>query len=288
MAGNVYVKKRLWNPDLIVDPTGLLPNSLKQDIDGKHHASYTITWTGTTQAGEELGTAPDSAKDGTVTPYQITVVSSQATDIDTDVGKVRAVALIGITTVSLAAYAQWLLDPTTVAGYAGRPQSTVEVVLMNGTTDVLSTRWFIWTDHAYAVNWGSGGADAEGDITIESPANTDLLTIKATYNESNGGRWHFVPDKQVRIHHVHISPGEAFAAATGVILKATWTKDENVMNSDPDLNVDYFIYLTPSLSAQYHKDHISRYTTLSSQCLWSETTVTAAKIQYINIHQIVS
>ncbi len=58
---------------------------------------------------------------------------------------------------------------------------------MNGTTDVTTERYYLREMHAYSSDWGSGGHDAEGDITIEEPADTDLLTISATFNESNGG-----------------------------------------------------------------------------------------------------
>ena len=37
----------------------------------------------------------------------------------------------------------------------------------------------------YAIEWGSGDDDAAGNITVESPANTALLTIAANANESN-------------------------------------------------------------------------------------------------------
>jgi len=56
MAGIAYVKKRLYNPELIIDSAGVLPNELKQTIRGYNIPTYFIKWTGTPQAGEEFET----------------------------------------------------------------------------------------------------------------------------------------------------------------------------------------------------------------------------------------
>ena len=286
MAGIAYVKKRLWNPELIVDPTELLPNRLIQDISGSHNHTYEITWKGDTQAGEELGTAATSAKDGTTTPFQVTVVSAQGNDTDAATGDVRAVALIGITTNSLAGYLAWnQYGTTTREGQDGKPLSTVEVVLMNGTTDVLSTRYYIWLDAMYAVNWGSGGSDALGNITAESPANTNLIVLLATRNEGEGGVWHFPPNHYVTTEHVHITPTEVFAATTGVVLQGEFTAFDQSLNTDPDLDIDYYQYTTPSLDAVYTRETTARRTTIASKCLWKETTVFASKAVFLNIIQ---
>jgi hypothetical protein len=275
MAGIAYVRKRLWNPQLIVDPTGLLPVKLKNRPGGKNRPVYEIRWIGGTQAAEELGTAAASAKDGTAAAFQITVVSSSATDIDTAAGKVRAVALIGVSVSSATAY---------VDG-GETPLSTVEVVLMNGTADVLSTRFYLWVDHAYAVNWGSGGADAEGNITIESPANTELLKITATFNESDGGTWHFPPGFRMITGSVRIEPTAALAAGDGVVLSATYTGFDQTTNTNPDLDVDYYTYIHYGGGInQTQACDLGRYTTISSKVLWSEALV--ANTQTIQLHII--
>jgi len=286
MAGIAYVKKRLWNPELIVDPTGLLPNRLVQNISGKHHHAYEITWKGATQAGEELGTAATSVKVGTTTPFLVTVVSAHADDTNAADKDVRAVALIGITTNSIAGYQAWNKDGiSTREGRDGKPLSTVEVVLMNGVADVLATRYFIWLDAIYAVNWGSGGQDAAGNITAESPANTNLLVLLAGQNEGEGGVWHFPPDHYVTTEHIHITPTEVFAATTGVVLQSEFTGFEQATNTDPDLDIDYYQYTTPSLDAVYTRETTARRSTISSKCLWKETIVFASKAVFLNIIQ---
>lgn len=286
MAGIAYVKKRLWNPELIIDPTVLFPKRLRQDINKRHQHTYEITWHGTTQAGEELGTAATSVKVGTTTPFLVTVVSSSADDTDLSNKDVRAVALIGITTNSIAGYQAWLeFGVTTRAGRDGRPLATVEVILMNGTADVLSTRYYIWLDALYAVNWGSGGQDAAGNITAESPANTTLIALAAGQNEGEGGSWHFPPNHYVTTQHIHITPTEVFAATTGVVLQSEFTAFDQPTNTNPDLDIDYYQYTTPSLDAEYTRETLSRCSTIASKCLWKETTVFAAKAVFLNIIQ---
>jgi len=287
MAGIAYVYKRLWNPEILVDPDNILPNKCRRLFNGKYDPTYVIKWHGATQAGEELGTAADSVKSGTTTPFQITVVSSDVgDDRDTAAGFVHSVALIGVSVESTAAYTEWLANgSTTTLGEAGRPKSTVEVVHMNGTSDVLSTRYYLWVDHAYACEWGTGAThDAEGDITIESPADTDLLTIKATYNESQGGVWHFPPGALVRTEYVRMMPTATLAAGDGVVLTATLSGFDQELN---DANItdctDTFTYIHygNNQSVEIPGDKIQRYATKESKCLWTETLV--ANTQSINI-----
>ncbi|KKN56977.1 hypothetical protein LCGC14_0566990 [marine sediment metagenome] len=288
MAGIAYVRKRLWNPELLIDVNKVLPYLMRESIDGSHPIAYEITWIGATQAGEELGTPATAVKDGRTVPFLVNMVSSDVADKrSTAAGAVHSVALVGVSTNSIAGYAAWNeFGETTREGQDGKPRATVEVVAMNGTTDVLATRYWIWLDAIYACEWGTGASDATGIITAESPVNTNLIVLSATQNEGEGGRWHFPPGKQVRVKHVHITPTEVFAATTGVVLAGTWTGNDQANNTDPDLNSDYFHYVTPSLSAQYDADKVSRYTTINSQCIWSETSVFASKTMYINILQI--
>ena len=285
MAGITYVRKRLYNPEVLVDPTGIFGLNgriLKQmDPEGTLESMFEIKWTGATQAGEELGTAANSVKDGTASPFLVTAVSAAVTDIDTSIAHVRAVALIG---VSVAA-AELKGDGTIKT--SADPKSTVEVVLMNGTTDVLSTRYYLWLDHAYAVNWGSGGADASAAITLESPANTTLLTIAITQNESNGGSWHFPSGKSIHTHHVSITPTATFAAGDGVVLSATWTVLDNLLNTDADLAVEYFAYTSAggSVAQGAGLDVLHRKATASTKVLWSEALIANSIVYDLHIIQ---
>jgi len=288
MAGIAYVRKRLFNPEVIVDTNNVLNLAyIRQNINGYKRPTYFIKWTGGTQAGEELGTAAASVKDGTTTPFQITVVSSDVADKRTTAaGAVHSVALIGISVESIAAYNEWVLNGTTTTlGEAGRPKSTIEVVAMNGTTDVTTTRYYLWVDHAYACEWGTGATDATGNITIESPANTTLITIAATYNESDGGSWHFPPDCVVRTTYVKTSPTAALAAGDGVNLTATWTNTEKTNNSDPDLNVDHYNHIHYGGQQTHATNGIARYTTKTTKCLWSEALIANTQTYDIEIMQ---
>ena len=277
MAGIAYVYKRLWNPDLVIDANSVLPRGVRQAINKEFRPTYHIKWHGTTQAGEELGTAGASVKDGTTTPFQITVVSSHASDDrDTAAGMVHSVALIGISVSSVAAYK---------AGET--PRTTVEVVAMNGTTDVLSTRYYLWVDHAYACEWGTGAThDAEGNITIESPANTALLTITATFNESDGGVWHFLTGSKVITTRVKFRPTATLAAGDGVVLTGTFTGFDKALN-DSNLtdNTDTYTYMHYGGGQEQSPEMFSRYATVASKCLWSEALVANAKAINIEIVQ---
>jgi hypothetical protein len=292
MAGIAYVKKRLYNPEILIDANeifGTHGQILRRAEGGHYKPMYYINWTGTTQAGEELGTAAASVKDGTTTPFQVTVVSSDVADNrSTAAGAVHSVALVGVSTNSVAGYAAWNEDPTTTEGDLGKPRATVEVVAMNGTTDVLSTRYYLWLDAVYACEWGTGATDATGNITAESPANTTLIQITAGQNEGEGGVWHFPPNHYIDTHHVGVVPTATFAAGDGVVLSGTFTGFDQSNNTDPDLNVDYYTYTSRGGSiANTAADHtISRYTTTNSKVLWSEALIANAIVFNLHIVQI--
>ena len=283
-AGIAYVRKRLYNPELLIDPNEIFGSSghilRNADQEGKYKPLYEIHWTGATQAGEELGTAAGSVKDGTTTPFIITVVSSDVADNrSTAAGAVHSVALIGIT-----------CDPNGVDGAGvfipgSKTYATVEVVAMNGTTDVLATRLWLWHDALYACEWGTGATDATGNITSESPANTTLIALLAGQNEGEGGVWHFPADRHIHTHHVTITPTATFAAGDGVVLTGTYTSFDQANNSDPDLNVDYYTYTSAGGSVQQSEglDILRRHTTINSKILWSEALIANSIVYDLHI-----
>lgn len=237
MAGVAYVKIRLWNPgraNIFGDDTNVL-NHLERAVmhNGKSvkQKYFEILWISATQAGEELGTAAASDKDGTAVPFQITVVSDDNTkDLVTGVGAQR-VALIGVTVSSASALAQ---GETPVLG--------VEVVDMNGTTDVLSTRWYLHQIHAYVCSVGSEG-DPVGNITIESPANTELMKITAAAMESDGCILYFVDGDYVKLDRVIIEPTAALAAGDGASLAINELAWEGRYHILEDFPADYYTYI---------------------------------------------
>ena len=239
MAAPAHVKIRLYNPgrDCIYgDTSNVLPNYLEKPIAGlrKKYRYFEILHVGEAPNGAELGTAANATKDGTTTPFQVTVVSAAATDVDTSVGHVRKVALIGVT----------VSDADGRALNVSRAKLTVEVVNMNGTTDVVASRWYLREPiAAYACHWGSGGADAADAITIESPANTTLLTIAQAANESNGGTLYFADGDMVRHDYINIQPYATQAAADGLTISLTYKGFDQTLNQDPDMMVDYYTHL---------------------------------------------
>lgn len=278
MAGIAYVRKRVYNPELIVDPDGVLPMKLRQSNIKGYNPIYYIKWVGGTQvAAEELGTAKTATKDGTTTPYLVNLVSSSVLDDydDTATGAVRACAVVGLSVSSVAAY---------TAGEV--PLVTVEVIRTNGTADVNSTRYFLWTDAFYAVLWGVE-PDAKGNIDLEAPSGTPQIRILATQNEGEGGQWHFPPNRRLFIHSVDINTTAALAAGDGVVLTNTCTNFDDVLNTDPDLEVDYYTYVHNNQGHKVFKpaSPIGRYTTVSSSCVWSEALVANTQTISLEIAQ---
>lgn len=200
---------------------------------------FLIFWEGATQAAaEELGLARDNAKDGTTTPFQIIAVSAGAGDADTGAGHVRKIAVIGLTTNSVAGYAAYLANPNTPAGKAGKPILSVEVMNMNGVTDVTSVRFYLREPiKAYAIQWGSGGADASAAITIEAPANTTLIQIAITQNESNACTLWFPKDTDVFIEQGNFNVNDATLTGQGDGMMVSITELSFEDGSDPDFPV---------------------------------------------------
>jgi len=277
MAGIAYVRKRVYNPELIIDSDGVLPQKLHNTQIHGNNPIYYIHWLGTTQlAAEELGT-PIVGKDGTTTPYLVNVVSSSALDDydDTATGAVRAVAIVGPSVSSVAAY---------TAGEV--PLQTVEVLRTNGTADVNSTRYYIWSDALYACLWGVE-PDAAGNIDLEAPSGTPILRILAGSNEGEGGTWHFPPNRRLFTHSVRLESTAAMTATRGVVLTNTCTSFDQVLNTDPDLDVD--TYAMVQGAGDYREYHpinpLGRYTTVSSSSLWAEIYVVGAEVLSIEIIQ---
>ena len=191
----------------------------------------------------------------------------------------HSVALIGVTVSTSEVDGNGLLLAS------AKPKATIEVIAMNGTTDVLSTRWYIWVDHVYSCEWGTGATDATGNITGESPANTTLITLLAGQNDGEGGTFHFPPGEEVLTYHVTITPTATFAAGDGVVLTGTFTSFDQSNNSDPDLNVDYYTYTSGggSVSVGAGLDFLSRKTTINSKVIWSEALIANSIVYSIHI-----
>ena len=253
MAGIAYSKIRLYNipKDHIFGDTSNLLDLKKTMHHGPGHKTnqpfFLIYWEGVTQAGaEELGLAATAAKNGTTTVFQIIAVSAGVGDADTGASHVRKLAIIGLTTNSVAGYAAYLATPNTPAGKAGKPILSVEVMNMNGTTDVTSTRFYLREPlKAYAIQWGSGGADASAAITIEAPANTALLTIAANQNESNACTLWFPKDVGVFIEQGNFNVNDATLTGQGdgMMVSITELSFEDGADSDfPVTNITVNAY----------------------------------------------
>jgi len=248
MAGPTWVKIRLWNPgrDCIWgDTSNVLPHFLEKPYldTGKNYRFLEVFWVGATQAaaGEELGTVA-TAKDGVAIPFQITVDCVEANDTDAATGDARKVAIIGVSVSSIGAYNE---GETPVLG--------VEVINLNGTTAVTSTRYYLRLIHGYVCDWGSGGADAKGAITIESPAATTLQSILATYNESNGCVLYFAENDSVRPDYIRLGPTE-HVIADGITFRITASGFDHTLNVDPDDALNTFSHVSGYVQDAVYRD----------------------------------
>lgn len=170
---------RLWNPQWCNSTSD---DCRRTNVRGRKRMTFEIAVSEAASAAAELGTAADNVLDGTTTPVLLEIDSTSATDKDVAAGAVRAVHIIGITVANSTAYINGEEEPV----------YSVEEVRCDataGTTEVPTIRYYLRVMHAYATEWGTGGAsshDAEGDITIQAVGGaTDYLTIDAASNESN-------------------------------------------------------------------------------------------------------
>ena len=162
---------RLWNPQW-TNSTG--DKYIRTNLEGKRPMTFEIAVSEATSAAAEIGTAADAAFDGTTTPQVAYIDSSHADDTDSSIKDVRAVHIIGISCSSVGAFND-----------GEKPLYSIEEIRTSGTTAVVGTRAYLRILHAYAAEWGSGGANAAGNIIITNVTPTTYLTIDAASNESN-------------------------------------------------------------------------------------------------------
>lgn len=235
------IKKRLWNPgnNIIGDTDGILDNLNRRSLIALKQGGRGIEvfWSGTAE-DSEAGGAADAVFDGTTTPLSLYVVSASASDVNTAAGHVRKVAVIGLAVKSLK---DWSLGNED-------PDLYVEVIEMNGTTNVRTTLLFLRVIHMYAIQWGSGDDDAAGAITLESPENTTLIQINAAENESQGGLLFFPEDSKVAILFASIDINAVPTVADGVAIEVGYENFDLQGDTDGDFN-------TKSISAHSYVPH---------------------------------
>lgn len=235
------IKKRLWNPgnNIIGDTDGILSNLNRKSLisTGQGGRGIEVFWSGTAE-DSEAGGAADNILDGTTLPVKCIVVSAQATDIDSITGHVRKVAIIGLAVKSLS---DFQLGVENADLY-------VEVVNMNGTTDVNTQLYYLRLIHMYAIQWGSGDDDAAGAITLEYPANTTMIQINAAENESQGGLLFFPEDSKVAVLYASIDINAVPTVADGVAIELKYDNFDLQGDTDGDFN-------TKSISAHSYVPH---------------------------------
>ena len=118
----------------------------------------------------------------------------------------------------------------------------------DGATPSVGVKFFYELLYARVVAWGTGGADAEGAITITKADDTVLLTIAITTNESNGSQLHVPPACGAKAEGGHLTHSTISVAAKAQITRRNTI--EPSFGTDPD-----FGYETLVISAeQIHDD----------------------------------
>lgn len=176
---------RLWNPEWTN-----VTNLRKRGVHGDYRMTVEIKYSGTASAAAtEVGAAANNALNGTTTPVIVYVASTSANDNSGAAGHCQSICIIGISVASAQAFINGTESPV----------YSVEEVTMDatdGTTDVTSSRYYLRVFHAYCQSFGTGGSNADGNITVADDAvpTTTYLTITAAQVESNNGGLIYVYD----------------------------------------------------------------------------------------------
>ena len=222
-----------------------------------------ISYAGTFSNGYTEISAPNAVFSGVVTPIVVYVISASANDTNVGgTGHVEKVTIIGIDENDLV---------------------TSEEVSMNGATQVATTTLWKRIFHAYASEWGSGGSDAAGAITIANTAQeATYLTIAINTNESDGSAVWIPSGKSFGIEYFELTMITAALAKASLLIKASYI---NVNGGGLDPELDYDIWRTTITSGGVKDNHIHKYTaTGEAKITFSETYVSSVEDGLVKIH----
>jgi hypothetical protein len=192
--------------------------------------------------------APNAVFDGTGTAAKVYVDSTSASD----------------TNVGGAGHA----EKVTIIGYTASGFVTDEVSLA-GTTAVQSSETFVRVFHAYVSEWGSGGDDAAGTITVQDDAagTNKYLTIAAGANESDGAAIFMPAAFNFTINHVYLTATTG-ANVSAVLIKYLLTGVGN--GADADFDYKPFRAATGS-GGSFDNDHDIFTASGEAKITWQET-----------------
>jgi hypothetical protein len=133
-----------------------------------------------------------------------------------------------------------------------------DTIALSGTTAVKTAVQFKRISHLHGSKYGTGDADAAGNITVETSATanqTALLTIAAGATESGGCRIH-VPDGQYLLVEDAIIYNVTNAATGATYVTVHLTGFEDSSNITPDY--DHFTVVVQDITHQASDAKISR------------------------------
>ena len=264
---------------------GVDKNSDVKVVRSKDHGQYEqhllIRWHGTmAAAATELGGANAVVLAATTTPVKLRLVSSSANDDSGAADHLQKVSILGVTVQSLGAFVAGTEDPAL----------TIEQVALSGVTPLSTSLYYLRAIHMYGCLWGSGGADAAGNVILtddDVPTNT-YHTIAAGANESTGCRI-YVP-KKYRAHlHKLLAYPTSGARTDGLLLTigyAGWMNENNVPDNDPDFAALYYASFVssggPVVSMGEFGGSINAYFLPQENYLGSEETGSFELIVYLS------
>jgi len=160
------------------DIGGGILEQIPLDIRAQRPKILNIHLTGASTDGNFTEISAPTAVLGLSTAVVIETNSAAALDKNHDDGAVRAQEFIGIDENDEILGRQEVMHPT------------------NGQTDQATTNLYKEIFHSFAVLFGTGGKNAEGQIDISTIADAIQVSIPIAKNESNGSRFK-VPDNHV-------------------------------------------------------------------------------------------
>jgi hypothetical protein len=176
--------------------------------------------------------APDNVFDGTTTAAKVWVVSASANDNDIAAGHCREVKIIGIRDIVKS-------DPY---GTSLGSQQVVsqEVISMAGVTPVESEYAWRRIFHFSCYSYGTGGADAAGEIVLTDDAagTTTYHTIDAGATEGNGAAIWFPLNQKGVIINGHAAMTTMTGVTTNNVILRKQYSSELTNQTDEDLAHD--------------------------------------------------
>lgn len=241
-------------------------SKISKKIDrGASPVIFQMAFEGTFSNGFAEVSAPNSVFNGVAVPIIVYAISSSASDDSGGADHAQTVKLLGIDE---------------------NDAFIIVEIALNGQVQVATTVKFKRLIHAWVNNWGSGGQDAAGNITITNTGQAaTYLTIAAGSNESDGMALWLVDGMQYNISHIDFKMTTSANANAALLIKESRVNFGN--GSDPDY--DYHQWRSSISTGDTHEsdDDIHTADAANAKITISETYLGNAENGWFELHIIV-